>query len=274
MILYMIILGDDVFYFNKGDGQDVWDIYPRDGSITIKFGEGIKREDLIFEEYPNGLLIKIANTEDSILLDPTMYYNYKWYGDILLSQITMEFSDGSKLTSRDLLNQFAVSGTSKDDNLYGTEDNDILIGAQGNDIIHGKVGDDIYVFNPGDGRDIIIEEEGEDKLFFDIDKEKVVIFKDGDDLVVGYSENDFVRVINQFKGETYDEGIEKIQVKDGFYITRWDVENIINAMIDFNSNNEIDYTQKYNELINNQQYMSLIIQSWQKIGEWNVATCA
>ncbi len=101
----------------------------------------------------------------------------------------------------------------------------------------------------------------------------MVLFKDGDALVIGYSKNDFVKVINQFKEDENNEGIERIQVKDGHYITRWDIENIVNAMIDFNFDNGMDYTQKYNELINNQQYMSLIIQSWQKIGEWNFSVC-
>ena len=116
----------------------------------------------------------------------------------------------------------------------------------------------------------VVDEEGKDALVFNTDKERVVLFKDGDDLIVGYSENDFVRVVNQFKEEDY-QGIERIQVKDGHYITRWDIENIVNAIIDFNSDKGMDYTQKYNELINNQQYMALLSGSWHNTSLFSIA---
>ncbi|AEE13735.1 Hemolysin-type calcium-binding region [Thermodesulfobium narugense DSM 14796] len=260
--------GDDTLIFNKGDGQDTWDLFPHSGSVTIKFGEGISKDDLGYEEVPNGLLVKIANSTDSILLDPVMVcaaianFSYKWTGDILTDDITMEFSDGSKLTSEDLLSKFGINGTSGDDVLYGTG-NDILIGGKGNDTIYSTGLNNVFVFNPGDGKDAVIDEGNLSTFFFNTDEKNIAIFKQDDSLVVGYSTNDFVTVKNELsENNSINEKDLKIKAKDGNCITGDIIENIANALIDFNADKGVDYAQKYNELINNQQYMTLLSQSW------------
>ncbi|MBX0311454.1 MAG: hypothetical protein JHC31_06710, partial [Sulfurihydrogenibium sp.] len=158
------------------------------------------------------------------------------------------------------------------DKLYGGDGNDVLIGGPGNDYLEGGRGNDTYIFNKGDGQDTIVNDKywdgywnglGTLKFGEGITKDGIVFFKDNNDLIIGYSNNDFVKVLDQFKGKNY--GIEKIEVKDGYYITRSDIENIVNAMIDFTNDKGMSYAEMYNNLLNNQNYTMLLSQNWKQL---------
>ncbi|NLK66607.1 MAG: hypothetical protein GX282_03935, partial [Campylobacteraceae bacterium] len=63
--------GDDIYLFNKGDGADT--IYDESGNDTIRFGEGITKEDVIFTRANNNLSIKYG--DDSISISNHFYSN-------------------------------------------------------------------------------------------------------------------------------------------------------------------------------------------------------
>jgi Ca2+-binding RTX toxin-like protein len=85
-------------------------------------------------------------------------------------------------------------------------------------------------------------------------------FKSNDDLLAFSDIDDYIRVQNQFKTSSY--GIERIEATDGYYVSRQDIENIVNAMIDFNNDSGMDVVQRYNNLMDNQQYLGMLAQSW------------
>ena len=53
--------GDDTYIFNKGDGADAISDY--EGNDTIKFGEGIKKENITFQRVDNDLLLKYGDND-------------------------------------------------------------------------------------------------------------------------------------------------------------------------------------------------------------------
>jgi Ca2+-binding RTX toxin-like protein len=291
--------GEKIIEFNGGDGVDT--VYPPhwgDWSLKVRFGEGITKDDINYQFKNGGLFLELNNTEEGILIVLPMwnvysidyYYEYEIgdyglfdYGALnwdeiytLAERISLEFQDRTVVSGSEIIeSNFSIIGTDEGDNLYGTQKSDILIGKKGNDYLNGGSGSDVYIFNPGDGQDIIEDRENEgilseDVLKFKTDKENIALFKDNDDLIIGYSNNDFVKVLDQFKDE--NSGIEKIEVKDGYYITRWDIENIVNAMIDFTNDKGMSYAEIYNNLLNNQNFNMLLSQSWSK--SWVGSMCS
>jgi Ca2+-binding RTX toxin-like protein len=296
--------GNDTYIFNKGDGQDTivndkyWDGY-WNGLGTLKFGGGITKDDVEFTKDGDDLVVIIKGTDDSIRVKNWFYRNwfrldkvefadgtkltindieqigYKIYGtsgndtlngsgvkDIIYGQ------EGDDILYGNGGDDTLIGGTGND-KLYGGDGNDVLIGGPGNDYLEGGRGNDTYIFNKGDGQDTIYDYKWNstdvDTIQLDegITKDGIVFFKDNNDLIIGYSNNDFVKVLYQFKGKNY--GIEKIEVKDGYYITRLDIENIVNAMIDFTNDKGMSYTEMYNNLLNNQNYTILLSQSWKQL---------
>ena len=158
--------GSDTYVFNKGDGQDT--IYA-DNEDTLKFGEGITKEDLEFTRNGYNLVIHIKGTEDRITIED-------WFNSESSKIGKIEFYDGTTLTKEEIdrISDYnTIKGTKESDILYGTRDNDIilgldgddyiygwdgddtLVGGPGNDYIEGGLGNDTYIFNKGDGQDTI-----------------------------------------------------------------------------------------------------------------------
>jgi len=200
------------------------------------------------------MVVKIKGTDDSIRIR-------NWFICDGYKIDYFKFSDGTQIAKEDI-----KIGGPGNDTLYGGNGNDYLDGGPGNDTLIGGPGSDTYVFSNGDGQDTVIDGKDqsntEDTLKFLTDEKDIAFFKDGNDLIVNYNKNDFVKVINQFKDE--NSGIEKIEVEDGYYITRQDIENITNAMIDFNNEQGMSYTQMYDSLLNNQNFTLLLSQSWKE----------
>ena len=145
--------GDDTYIFGRGDGAD--NIYDAGGTDTIKFKEGIKKEDLIVKRAENNidnLEISIKGTKDKITINNA----YKWDGSVYNGGMieNFEFADGTKLSIHDFETQTAFKGTDANDSIYG---------ANANDEIHGQAGDDTIYANSGD--DILYGESGADKLY-------------------------------------------------------------------------------------------------------------
>jgi Ca2+-binding RTX toxin-like protein len=273
--------GSDTYVFNRGDGQDtIYDYrYSANEMNVIQFGEGVTKEDVIFAQDGNDLLIKIKGTDDSLRVK---YWFDRWSFNSYRGFI-FRFADGTELKAEEV-ERIVYSGTAGDDVLYGVEKddvieggsgndrlygyggNDTLIGGPGNDYMEGGEGNDTYVFGKGDGQDTIYEYKSNNNdiniITINENKENIIFSKNRNDLIIGYSDKDYIKVLYQFNSKNY--GIDKIEVKDGYYITRWDIENIVNAMIDFTNDKGMSYAEMYNNLLNNQNVTMLLSQSWSK----------
>ncbi|MBJ9420121.1 putative Ig domain-containing protein [Acinetobacter oleivorans] len=116
------------------------------------------------------------------------------------------------------------------DTLYGYAGNDVLTGGSGNDYLDGGSGNDSYVFNLGDGQDTIQSYENNnlkiDRIIFNegIEASSVSVKRDGNDLVIKYSEQDQITVRSYFDSTGEAAGrIDQIVFIDG---TIWDVATI------------------------------------------------
>ena len=192
--------GDDTYIFNLGDGKDT--IYDNDGfgfnnsrsrdagDDTLRFGEGITKEDLMIKYHGADLLIGIKDGDKSFeeLSDVVTIKDYLNL-DNSIEQIL--FFDGAKLevsTPRegtdgrdtiDLRNEttdislralagidFVHTGSGNDnvhggsgaDDIYTGAGDDTLTGGSSDDLLVGGSGNDTYIYNRGDGTDIIIDD--------------------------------------------------------------------------------------------------------------------
>ena len=162
--------GEDTYAFARGDGQDT--IYA-DIKDTIKFKEGIKADDLMFEisrsqdfSSKDSILIRIKDTSDSILLMNTFEY-----GDIVGGIDKIVFHDGSSINFNEIVkktmiasndNGVTINGLNTDDTIIGGKGNDILYGNKGNDAIYGGSGNDTLYGGAGD--DILDGGAGDDRI--------------------------------------------------------------------------------------------------------------
>ena len=253
-------LGDDIYLFNKGDGQDViideykeiefqydeeeipseeMEFYYNAGVDTLKFGEGITKDDLVLKQDGNDLIVGIKEENKSFdeLSDKITLKNWT---DENKSIENFEFSDGTVIDIKIFMfinkngqgekGLILSGGVGNDDlrgglgndMLYGQYGDDILYGGKGNDVLDGGIGNDIYLFNKGDGNDYIVENftqrlvgnnerapyesMGVDKLKFGegIIKDDLVLKQDGNDLIVGIKE----------ESKSFDELNDKIGLRN------------------------------------------------------------
>jgi Ca2+-binding RTX toxin-like protein len=158
-----------------------------------------------------------------------------------------------------------ITGNSAVNTLTGNNGNDTLSGGLGNDILTGGNGSDTYLFGNSDGRDTINETAG---VSGDIDTLKLtgastatpVIVKQGNDLYVFTDANDYVKIAGEFQTTNY--GVERLEVSDGHYITRQDIQTIVDTMSSINNNSGMDVMQKYTAMMNDQQYHNILAASW------------
>lgn len=219
----------DIYVINIGDGEVfIDDIAAPDAEKILRFGSGIDpetlRANLRFEADGNGehvLLISYGNAGDVVRLAG---FNPD---DVLASDHAIgrfEFADGTLWDYAALVaNGFVVeggaqpnelTGTNLVDRVYGGDGDDVLRGGagsdelhggQGNDMLFGGVGDDAYVFNKGDGIDTIIDSGAVDFNYIrfgaDIRPEDIRKEWDGTTLILHYSDNDAVRIIDYYASE-------------------------------------------------------------------------
>ena len=193
-------------------------------------------------------------------------------------QSSVAFTLGAYVENLTLTGGDAVTGTGNSlDNLLtgnsGANDiiagvgSDTLQGGAGNDTLDGGVGSDTYVFSRTDGVDTIsdysTEPSDSDVINLDgiYDSEPILV-KQNSDLYVFIDESNYLKVADQFTQSDY--GVERIAVTDGYYITRQDIENIIDTMSSINNDAGMDLIQKYNNMRNSELYVSTLAQSWQQ----------
>ena len=176
--------GNDTYIYNLGDGADtITDYY---GSNTIKFGEGISKEDITITRinYNDLKLTFKDNQTDSITLKNGAY-NSVIENVEFASGETLKLSDLvadiTGTNANDILYAFGntVNGGDGNDTIYGSDKADTIIGGKGNDSLNGGNGNDVYIFNIGDGNDTITDNAGTDTIKFGegISKEDLIIKK-------------------------------------------------------------------------------------------------
>jgi Ca2+-binding RTX toxin-like protein len=278
--------GDDTYLFNRGDGSDtIYDNYKSHswrwenaGNDTIRFGEGITRDDLILKQVGNNLVIALKEEGKSFeeLTDKITVVNFSYntttrretdgnYNHYFgIENIT--FADGTHWSEADIISRIRTEG---DDVIYGLEGSDTLQGGQGNDTLYGKAGDDTYLFNRGDGKDTIHDDShyystqynaGNDTLRFGttVAKEDVIFYMDGANLVVDYNNGDSVTVRSQSNANN---AIEQFMLSDGSYLTEIDVQRVTTELLIYADENNIDLSDP-DHIRANSEMMNIFTSAW------------
>ncbi|OAG13192.1 beta-roll, partial [Alternaria alternata] len=163
-----------------------------------------------------------------------------------------------------------LSGGDGNDYLSGDEGADSLNGGTGNDTLVGGTGRDTYIFHRMDGKDTITETAGHvgdmDTVTMTdgISETEPVIVKQKKDLYLFIDANNYMKVAGQFCQPNY--GMERLEVTDGYYVTRADIENIINTMSSINDDPGLDVIQKFNAMRVDHTYINTLAQSWHQPG--------
>ena len=150
--------GNDTYIYNLGDGDDT--IEDVGGSETIKFGEGISKDDLMVQKVNNSSLkISFKNSSGSLMLNYAISNNN-------YAIENFEFANGDKLTFNDI-KALSLIGSDENDTITGYNDmGGVIIGAKGNDSLNGGNKDEVYRYNLGDGDDTITERGGNNIIEF------------------------------------------------------------------------------------------------------------
>ena len=199
--------GSDVYIYNKGDGSDT--IYDAGGTDTIKFGQGISKQDIIVKrservnadgrkEYRD-IKISFKNSpNDSITIKDVIASNKVTEGNKIE---TFEFENGEKLSFEDI-KKLSLIGSNESETLIGyvhshnimsgNEGNDKLYGQGWNDTMDGGEGDDII--ESGSGNDTLIGGTGNDTLNGGIGDDVYIYNKgDGKDTIIDGGGTDVIK---------------------------------------------------------------------------------
>jgi len=175
-----------------------------------------------------------------------------------------------------------IDGGAGDDTIKAWRGNDTLIGGTGSDKLYGESGSDLYIFGKGHGKDTLQdlnETAGSmDTVKLDgITKHEIVFSRNGNDLLVLTSANDSILCkYNLLASYQYSStqtgtftdaspGIERLETSDGYYITRADINNIVNAMVAYNISDTMLTSAQYTNFMNDTNYQAMLAQGWQQI---------
>jgi Ca2+-binding RTX toxin-like protein len=241
---------DDVYIFNRGDGQDV--VFDHGGNDTLQLN-GIPAADVALARQGDDLVLSVKGSADQITV-------YSHFANDNYAIDSVRFADGTIWDKSDISNAISgggqvIQGTDGDDalhggagndtlnggaghdQLFGEAGNDVLNGGKGDDWIYGGEGDDVYLFARGDGQDKIREEYAEinkDTIRFaegiapeDVQVRRSDLSTYGNDLILSLKDStDQITVRNHFFGEGY--AIEAIEFADG---TVWDKTYINDVLV-------------------------------------------
>ncbi len=181
-----------------------------------------------------------------------------------IENLTLTGSGNINGTGNSLNN--TLIGNSGNNMLTGNSGNDTLGGGLGNDTLNGNTGSDTYIFRRTDGVDTISDystktaDKDTVKMTDGITETDPVIVKQGNDLYLFIDSDNYTKVLSQFQSTNY--GVERLEVTDGHYITRQDIENIVNTMSSINNDPGMDVMAKFNAMRQDQTYISTLAQSW------------
>jgi len=211
-------LGNDLYIFTPNDGNDT--IFDLGGNDTLKFEGNVTKDELIFQQIGNDLIILLTNNG----VDETITIS-NWF--IQINRIeSLTFDNGDSYNVYEIIT--IISNPFKNGEIVSKE-GAVLLGANG---------DDIYVYNKGDLK-VIIDDSfyldgtemnaGDDTLIFtsNILLSDVKFSVNGDNLII----------------EVIDENITEDELKDYVIIKDWKNPNKGIEKIIF-SDDEILYITK------------------------------
>jgi Ca2+-binding RTX toxin-like protein len=230
----------------------------------VKVGAGatatVKLEDTITESLNQGL--------DTVLLRGVV-------GDLVkattltlganLEQLDASQTGATKLnlTGNTLDNE--VIGNDADNLLSGLGGNDTLRGGLGNDTVNGGIGNDTFLFGLGDGQDQIQDNSGcFDTIMFDgsINHQDLVISQQANDLRIAiHGSADQITVKNWFIGTTNQ--TEIIQAGDGQVLLNTQVNQLIQAMDQFETDTGTSWDAAAGGAGDQAQFQSILAAAWQ-----------
>lgn len=212
--------GNDTYTFNRGDGADT--IFDELGTDTLSFGDGITKDDLIFKQQGNNLLIGIAEinkTFDQLSDVITLTDWFKSYTNIEI----ISFADNTSISQSDVASLFVAN------DIHGA------LYSKPGAIMYGGSGDNTYIYNRGDFT-VVIDDQyqqgqidvnaGNDTLYLSggINKSNVTFGVVGNDLILKVAPNvetyeqlrDYVVIKNW---ANTNKGIEKVIFSNGEMVT-------------------------------------------------------
>ncbi|MDC5467545.1 hypothetical protein NRA61_18565, partial [Acinetobacter baumannii] len=211
-------IGNDTYIFSLGDGQDTINSYENNNLKIdrIIFNEGIEASSVSVKRDGNDLIIKYSE-QDQITVRSYFDINGEAAGRIdqiifidgtIWDVATIKAKVLAATAGNDILQGYNgadhLEGLAGNDTLYGYAGSDVLTGGFGNDYLDGGAGNDSYIFNLGDGQDTINSYENNnlkiDRIIFNegIEASSVSVKRDGNDLIIKYSEQDQITVRGYF----------------------------------------------------------------------------
>ena len=277
--------GDDTYVFNRGDGQDTINDY--NGTDSIRFGEGVRPEDIIVSRVPwysdYNLVLSLKDTDDKVtVVSHFGSSNYSGYYATPQRRIErFEFADGTVWTAetvedkmhnlvgtdaKDNLTAYddksvTYYGMGGDDTLWSRRGDDTLVGGPGDDYLIGDAGDDTYVFARGDGKDRVSDIGGNDTIRLGYNHAEVMFKKiySSDLLLEMCGSADSVQ-IQEWYNYNSDRRIETIQAEDGYTIQPEKVQQLIQAMASFGNSHGMTWQQALEA--HSAEAQSIISQYW------------
>ncbi|HEX2927589.1 MAG TPA: calcium-binding protein, partial [Ruminiclostridium sp.] len=143
-----------------------------------------------------------------------------------------------------------LTGGAGDDKLYGQEGNDTLDGGTGTDYLEGNYGNDTYIFGKGYGQDTISDYDttsgNSDSIRFGEDALNMIFAREGNSLKISLNNTtDALTIDSWYSGSAYQ--IEQFTAPDGNILSNTQVEQLIQAMAAFTTQNGMSWNQAITE---------------------------
>ncbi len=150
-------------------------------------------------------------------------------------------------------------GNSLDNYITGNDLNNYLTGKQGKDSLEGGAGNDVYKFNYNDGVDFIKDTSGTDKIYFESSsiKNTAVFYTDASSLYIDYGTSEGTDKIT-VEGKN---SIEKIELSSGEYLDNADIEQLIQDITTYATDNSVSVSS-FDDVRNNQNLMDIVTTAW------------
>ncbi|MDO9209083.1 MAG: calcium-binding protein, partial [Sulfuricurvum sp.] len=236
--LHANMFDGDLIIGTSADNQVVLHANANAGNDTLKFAEGITKDDILYKSVGNDLIFGLKEGMKSFeeLSDTVTVKNYvntnNKIENILLSDgsvfdfdsmpVATENDDNLVFVENDISVDIlggndkvltssgndTISGGSGNDTITSGAGRDVITGGFGNDTLNGGLGDDTYIFNRGDAKDTITDSAGNDTIRFGegITQSDVLFKQDDFDLRIALKED----------GKIFDELSDAILIKDWF----------------------------------------------------------
>ncbi|KAB2911355.1 MAG: hypothetical protein F9K30_21780, partial [Dechloromonas sp.] len=226
---------EDFSFSGEEDWRDLAATWSYRGKDTIRFGSGVRPEDIQVSLENGALILRHVNGLDSIHVEAGTIGKESAIGRI-------EFANGT-VWRKSALGDFTtetVVGSTASEELRGTEGADEFWSGTGDDVMIGQEGYDTYHFAPGDGADVIIENlrkavspidqgaasGGEVRFAGGLSASQLSVSRNGDDLVFGIvGQNDSLTIQGWFAEPGR---IDRFVFADG---TSWDAAAIEQRLV-------------------------------------------